>query len=145
MVQLIHELAYGHSRWRVFTDFVTLAACSISNTVDRSRFADREAEYLRIVSGYDPQKVTLFSKLLAHLALALEERPRDVLGELFMELDLGNKRAGQFFTPTHICELMGQIVVDDKIHRQVAERGFVTVQEPACGAGATVIGLANAM
>ena len=67
---------------------------------------------------------------------ALDENPeQDYLGKLFMDLDLGNEHNGQFFTPYHVCQLMADIScsLGDDIF------SVKTVNDPACGAGATLI------
>ncbi|WP_301425337.1 N-6 DNA methylase, partial [Bacteroides caecimuris] len=69
----------------------------------------------------------------------LEENPeQDFLGGIFMELNLGNGKNGQFFTPYHICDLMAKIAVDD-VSKEIDEKGYVTIHDPCCGAGATLI------
>lgn len=42
--------------------------------------------------------------------MVLDPEPRDVLGGLYMELELGNKNAGQFFTPPYISEFMAELI-----------------------------------
>ncbi len=71
----------------------------------------------------------------------------DVLGELFHELDFNDKWKGQFFTPQHICNLMGKTAVgeNDSFKNEIAKKGYFTVLEPCCGGGAMIYGVANAM
>lgn len=52
-----------------------------------------------------------------------------------MELNLGNKSTSQFFTPYHICELMAKVTEEDVI-AIVKEKGYITISDPCCGAGA---------
>lgn len=61
-----------------------------------------------------------------------------------MELELGNKWAGQFFTPISVCDAIAAVLVDDEMRNIITKRGFITVNEPAVGGGATIIGLHNA-
>ena len=81
--------------------------------------------------------------MLACLTLSLEEGMNDCLGQLFMALELGNSRAGQFFTPYHVCSLMARMICGD-VKAQCKEKGFVRVMEPAVGAGGMVIATAEA-
>jgi hypothetical protein len=62
-----------------------------------------------------------------------------------MQLEIGNSRMGQFFTPHHICELMAAVTMSDEIAEKVARHGFVSVNEPASGSGATIIAMMLAM
>lgn len=42
----------------------------------------------------------------SYTTMALDQnQEQDFLGKMFMRLDLGNRSAGQFFTPYHVCEL----------------------------------------
>lgn len=149
IAKLMRGLAGRHDLWRIFSDFVEMAACSIANAVDRSnpdRDA-REARYMEIVKAYTRDELELFPRMLAHLTEALTFAPGDVLGELFMELDLGSKWHGQFFTPYSVCQLMARLTLGDTdaMKAEVERKGFVTVNEPACGGGAMLIAMAEAM
>ena len=141
--KLVHENSRSRHPYTVFKDFCELAALSFSNAVDRAQFEVREARYLQIVKGYKADEVARFPKMLACLTLSLEEGLNDCLGELFMALELGNSRAGQFFTPYHISVLMAKILSGDA-SQLCKERGFVRVMEPAVGAGGMVIATAEA-
>ena len=73
--------------------------------------------------------------------MLLEHEPTDILGGLYMSLDLGNKGTGQFFTPPHISTFMAQILCNGDII--LPDDGFVTLSEPACGAGGMVLAFVN--
>lgn len=145
LIKLIEQNSYRHDRWRVFGDFVELAAISLSNAVDLSQRAAREARYLEIVSRYEPEEVHRFPKMLAELVSELEAGSADVLGEVFMEMDLGSKWHGQFFTPFHLCRVMAQTMVDDQMRDTIERKGFISINEPACGGAAMIIALADEM
>ena len=61
-----------------------------------------------------------------------------------MELELGNHWKGQFFTPYCVCKMMSEITVED-VDRQIEEKGYISICDPACGAGATLIAAVNSM
>jgi len=147
LIKLLQANANRHHLWDVFADFVELAALAISNSVDRSQFEEREARYLRIVGKYNADEQARFPRMLGELTLAMEAGPDDVLGAVFSELDLGNERVGQFFTPYEVCRLMARVTVGDRnqLRERIDHKGFVTLCEPACGAGAQVIAMAEAM
>lgn len=145
LIKLIEANGYKHSHWHVFSDFVELAAISISNAVDLTRREAREARYLEIVSKYEREEVERFPRMLGELVAELESGPADVLGQVFMEMDLGSKWHGQFFTPYHLCRMMAGMMVDDHMRGLIEARGFIRANEPACGGGAMVIALAEEM
>jgi len=140
---MFRRLTYHHQSWRVWSDFVEMAACAISNRFDRSNHDAREKRYLEIVQSYEREEVEEFPRLLACVTGALNENPRqDFLGDMFMTLELANHWKGQFFTPYSVCELMAELQAGD-IAERVREKGYVTVNDPACGAGALLIAFAN--
>ena len=147
LLKLMTELAAKHDNWRVFSDFVELAAISISNAVEHARAQKREARYLEVIKAYAPDEVRKFPAMLAELIMELEAEPADVLGWVFEQLDLGNKYKGQFFTPKSISQLSARMLLGDgeDIRQKIRERGFVTALEPACGGGAMIIALAEAL
>ena len=140
-VRSFNNVAHHHHRYEVFRDFVTMAAIAMHNAIRKD--AALEAEYLRIVRRYKKEDVIAMSVLLAKLVLLLDGEPRDVLGPLYMELELGNNQTGQFFTPHEISELMAQISYSDKL--QALDKPFITVSEPACGAGGMVLAFVKVM
>lgn len=129
--------------FEVWSDFVTMAACAISNAVDPSHYEEREQRYMETIAGYSPEEQNLFPLLMAHTVLALEENPeQDFLGSLYMELGLADKNKYQFFTPYNICDLMGRVTMEDLLE-QVQEKGVASINDPCCGAGATLIAAIN--
>lgn len=79
--------------------------------------------------------------------MALDAESRDALGAVYNTLGLPSADKGQFFTPWPICQMMAVATLEDPklIQDLIARKGFVRAMEPACGAGATVIALAQAM
>ena len=81
-----------------------------------------EKDILAIVGKYQKEEQALFPQMVAELTLELEDQVilgefKDVLGEVFHELELHNKWKGQFFTPQSVSDLMGRIVMNkEKIH-----------------------------
>lgn len=138
-LRVFKQLTYRHRAWDIWRDFIVMFACSLSNPVDKSHYDKREKRYLKIIKKYSKQEQKLFPELVAQTVLALEDNPeQDFLGGIFMELNLGNGSNGQFFTPYHVCDLMAKIAVDD-VSKEIAEKGYITIHDPCCGAGATLI------
>jgi hypothetical protein len=141
---LMRENARRHRLHEVFSDFCELAALAISNSVDLRQFEAREARYLAIIKRYERAEVERFPQMLALLVDWLECGFADCMGELFMSLELGDHWKGQFFTPYSVASLMAGITLGD-VKEQVQRNGFVSICEPACGAGAMVIACADAI
>lgn len=129
--------------WDIWADFITLVACTISNSVDKLHFEEREKTYLRIINKYNKEERELFPKLFAYVVVALEENPeQDFLGDIYTELGLNSKEHRQIFTPYHICHFMCEITFGD-LAKEVDEKGVVEIHDCCCGAGATLIAAAN--
>lgn len=63
-----------------------------------------------------------------------------------MNLGLGNDAGGQFFTPYDVCLAMAEMTMDpDYLKGKIEESGYITINDPACGAGATLIAAADIM
>lgn len=147
LMKLLNKIAYMHTPREVFRDFVEMAALSISNGVARNCFEDREKQYLELIKKYDAERQKLFPEAFAYLVEALESEaqagtPSDILGPLFMDMGLGDK--GQFFTPQHVATLMEKMSLSEH-DKAIEENGFIALSEPCCGAGAMVLGFAQAM
>lgn len=139
------NVAYGRRRIsQVFRDFCELSALAIRNSVDDRGRDEREARYAEIVKGYTAEEVDRFARLLAELTIELSTGLSDALGHLYMSLDLGNERLGQFFTPYEVSQLMARLTVGE-VTQALAKQPFVTVHEPASGSGGMIIALADAL
>lgn len=125
--------------WDIWKDFIIMSACALSNPVDKIHYEEREKRYLDIIQKYEPRKQVLFSELFAHMVMALEEDPeQDFLGKMYMDLNLSYDELKQVFTPYHVCQLMADITIGD-IVSQVEKQGYITIDDPCCGAGANLI------
>ena len=133
-IKTIESLSRTRHTWQAWSDFVEMAALSLAQAGNFDE--EREASYMRIVDRYELEEVQLFPKLLGMVAEALEVRYCDFLGEVFMELELGNKWKGQFFTPYHVCALMAELTFNES---DFADGRVITLNEPAVGGGAMVI------
>ncbi|ECA1950208.1 DUF1738 domain-containing protein [Salmonella enterica subsp. enterica serovar Virchow] len=143
-VTLFNRTAPHENRWQVFSDFVHMAACSLYNAVHRDE--DFEADYMRRVKRHSPEDVQNLAHLMSEVVLGLEFCPQDFLGQIFMRLELGNDRNGQFFTPYSVSYMMAQMNLSGGLPVLTSgEREFITVSDPACGAGGMIVAMAEAM
>lgn len=141
------QLTSCHRSIDIWQDFVVMSACSISNAVDKaeSHYTKREERYMRIIKKYRPEEQKLFPELLAHFVMVMEENPeQDFLGKLYMTLGLYDSHSGQVFTPYHVCQMMTDISMGDTLKEEIDRKGYVTISDPCCGAGATLIAGAHA-
>lgn len=107
-LRVFRQLTYRHRSWDIWSDFIIMFACALSNPVDKDHFDEREALYLRTIKRYNKQEQPLFSELAAYTVVALEEnQEQDFLGSIYVE--------------------------------KVKKDGYITLNDPCCGAGATLI------
>lgn len=139
----MQTLSYSRRRHEVFNDFVTMAACAISNQFDHIHYQDREELFEKVKAKYSAKEWPAFPEMLGQLKMLLKIRPGDVLGKLFMDLELGNKHTGQFFTPYHISLLMAKVTIGPEAVNTIKTKGFFNVMEPAAGGGAMIIAVAE--
>ena len=142
-LEIFHQIARHKHRYDVFRDFVTLAATALHNgaVMDEAR----ETEYVTTTGGYAREDIEGFPKLLAILVELLQPEPRDILGPLYMELDIASREQGQFFTPPELSDLMAQMTFGPDLLKPLETAPFITVSEPACGAGGMILSLVKVL
>lgn len=146
IIKDFENLAYKHGLSTVFTDYITLITCAISNSVDKLHFDEREQTYINIMKKYTQQEGKMFAEIHYKIIEILNNElyQNDVLGELYHALNLSNSWNGQFFTPIHIAHLMARMTLGN-VEKEISEKGYITINEPTCGSGVMIIAAANAM
>lgn len=142
-----YSLCKGLEPWSVWEDFITMASCAIANASDPhgKEHNAREKEYAARLEHLGGEKVReKVAQLFACVVNALDEnQEQDFLGRLFMRLNLANHWKGQFFTPYNVCDLMAELTLGESASEEVQRKGWTSVCDEACGAGATLIAAAN--
>ncbi|ECJ2402510.1 N-6 DNA methylase, partial [Salmonella enterica subsp. diarizonae] len=143
-VSVFNRIAPHENRWQVFSDFAHMAAAALYNAIHRDPTV--EADYLRRVKRYSKEDAIRMSRLLAVVTDGLEFSPTDFLGQLLMTLELGNQYLGQYFTPYSVSYMMARINMADRLPElEDGNREYITVCDPACGAGGMIVATAEAM
>lgn len=149
IVSIIEALSRTYGLDRVWSDWIEISAIALARA-DRAQFEAREARYLSIVKHYDKKELDGLVQAFAHLVMALEKRVEngqitDVLGKIFMMLNMGNSNSGQFFTPFDISLTMAQIIMPKNGYDIIRQRGYIRLAEPTAGAGGMIIAYAKVM
>lgn len=143
IVKIFESMQGAYTLWQLWGDFVTMIACEISNAVDVEHRPQRVEMYNTISSKYSQKEMERFASIFANLVEAYElDQDQDVLGELYMALGLGNDHNGQFFTPYDVCRCMAEMQIGGA-DKELEEKGWISVNDPAVGAGALLIAFAN--
>ena len=85
-IKILHSIDYSKRPATVFQDFLTVSALSFANVVYKSE--EIEKQYFEIINQY--KNLNKLAELLTITMLALEEKVQDFLGQVYMQLNLGN-------------------------------------------------------
>ena len=145
-IKVFASLSRQRERHEVLADFLELASCAIrKKTLPPGADADAiEARYMAVVGRNKPEDVRAMPELLGITALAVQDGGCDFLGQVVVELELPSQHMGQFFTPYDVSRMIAELTFDT-VDEIIAEQGFVTVQEPACGAGGMIVAAADVL
>lgn len=129
----------------VLRDFCELVFCALAKKASPwpEQQDQLEEQYMKVVGRYrDKDHVRAMPEFMA---LALGEFGNggvDFLGEVAGEMGALDGRLGQFFTPYPVSRLMAEMNFQG-VEDIIEQNGFVTVQEPAAGAGGMLLALAD--
>lgn len=155
ILKIFESLRYKRDLWSLYSDFLEMLAIAISNSAERfflpGSYEKREQRYLSLAKTYDKYELLKMSEAF-NLFVKLQDYnlestgAKDILGGLLMKLGLGDKWAGQFFTPNHVTNFMAKMVYRaEDLKAEIEKKGFVYASDPAVGGGVTMIGLLNAL
>ena len=131
-----------YSPREIWSDWVVMLAIAISQRVDYLQ--SREDLYKNISAKYSGEELESFCKLNAlYFEMVEGKQFQDLLGHLYMQLDMGNNKTGQFFTPYHISQMVAGLYQEDDIKKDLREKGWASVMDPACGGGSLLIAMAE--
>ena len=142
----IERMTYRVDKGKFISDLFACGAIAIANKTDLAQAEEREQTCLKIINSYQPAEretlVSVFGDIFALLSSVVysDGRFNDYLGELFMRCNVGNKNAGQFFTPYHISQFMAHITIDERMIKQKsAANEIITISDPCCGGGGMIL------
>src|SRR5262249_18905078 len=143
-IKAFENLARHRDKHDVLTDFLELAVCAIrKRTVPPGPATDAiEERYMAVVRRDKLEDVRPVPALLALTTLAVQDGGCDFLGQVTGDLGMVTGHMGQFFTPYDVSRMIAELTLDT-VDEVIADQGFVTVQEPACGAGGMIIAAAD--
>lgn len=143
-INILDKFHYKYPKWKVWNDFLYLSAVSIANLFPTAEKKEREKQYQAIWNSYPEEYQVLLPQLLAVVIVAMDENPeQDFLGTLYHKLELHQQQKGQFFTPYHISHLMAELQFIGTNPDELNADNYISVNDPACGAGAMLIAFAN--
>lgn len=157
MVEPVNELykkidaAFGkinrYDRYSVYSDFFEIASLEISHI-----FFNHDAKKLLkpFYEKYTKEEMLALGEIHNSIIELMQYYQSngvyfDVAGKIFHTMGMLSRDKGQFFTPQHLADLCGRLTISKDIDAEIAEKGYITVNEPACGGGAQVLAMATAL
>lgn len=141
-VSMFRDTARNLRRWEVFSDFITLAASELD--MARIRTPKNIERSREICAKYSESDINNMHALFGLMICALDAKFHDFLGAIFMELELGDDRNGQYFTPYNVQSLLARLLMPD-FDETIRREGFVTVSDPASGAAGMIVAYAEVL
>ncbi len=146
-VRALDQFDRSKTRTEIFRLFCEMTYCALAKRA--SPFADQqdrlEAEYMDCVGRF-PNKddIRRMPEMMAIAIEAIAGGGLDFFGQVAAEIGALDAGLGQFFTPYEISRLMAEMSLGDA-PAQIEAQGFISVSEPAAGAGGMVLALADAL
>ena len=148
------DLCYLNSQMRmaeVFDLWLEMCALAFRNQACKLRgndteWQENEDRYLKIVSEIGGKKgADLAAEALTLFSASMLEKPCDFLGQFYMSHEMGNERAGQFFTPYSVSKMLSGITVEEAKEKINKFSNFevLSINDPTCGAGGMLVAAAD--
>ena len=141
-VSLFDEMCYkkGLHKRSAWSDLMLMFACDISNITEIREDVkkNRIKQYKECEERLGGSDIPI--RLLAILIQALSDNPgEDFLGKVYMNVGMGEKNWGQFFTPSSVASLMSRITILQGADDNIAKNGYTSVADPTVGSGAMLL------
>ena len=147
IIENIGKMSDRYTPYQIFSDWITLTALSIQNSckmIHDKIYKEREEIYITVAKRYTPDELKTLSNMTGALAILLEEKFGDILGDIYMKCGCGNKNTGQFFTPYHLSYLTAKLCYENQFSH-LEENEQIEVNEPSTGGGGMMIAIAQVM
>lgn len=133
----------GEDGFRLWESFVSVTAYELYTStalVESPAFKGIEKHY-EVFKKYEKE----FAIMLNCIVEELDRNPRqDLLGSLFMELELNSSDKQQIFTPYHMSEMLSRISMDkEHLQSEIDSRGYIMINDPCAGGGSILVGAFN--
>lgn len=148
------DLCYLNSQMRmaeVFDLWLEMCALALRNEACKLRendteWQENETRYLKIVSEIGGKKgADLAAEAFGLFNKSMLESPCDFLGQFYMNNEMGNERAGQFFTPYSVSKMLSGITVEEAKEKilKFSSLEVLSINDPTCGAGGMLVAAAD--
>lgn len=147
IIKLFQSAHYSKSVHELFAVWAEVSALTVHQMPYHAMLLPKdddfraiEEQYMTAIKGLDREILDLICEVYSWVEFGLIRFERDILGPVYMGLEIGSKRGGQYFTPEGVCDMMAQLTFDPGIFDAITDRP-VTFHEPASGSGGMLISL----
>ena len=131
--ELCNKLSFTHGKYSekdIFKDLVELDTYLILSGMLNQE--DKAKEFDKVMKKYTTSEQKDMWQLIVELndLYSKQHEPNDILGEIFNNLNMGNFKTGQYFTPAHISMGIAEIIEIDE--KEIKEKGYTSLHEPSC-------------
>lgn len=135
-LDVLEDADYSIRLYDKFREFCKISAFSISAAFQPYKSGEA-------LKGINHIKLQKYQNAFDIMVEALTERKQDFLGQFFSLNNFGNRKNGQTFTPYHVSLLIAQM--QSGYESIINRRGYITVSDPASGAGGMIIAFAQTL
>lgn len=140
-IRELHQMADRRNVVEVFGDAVGMMASALQTAIPSDRKAAEE-RYKQYAARYTQDEMQHMTALLSIVVNALDKRRESFLGPVLEDIGAANARNGQFLTPNDVAKVMAELNMCR--HKRTPGK-IVTMDDPSCGAGVTLIAQGEAM
>ena len=136
VIKVLERAAPVRGKRETFEAFVKIATAALIKAPEK--------EWNELINGWE-KRITDFSQCLGELlTFGAHNVVRDVIGTIYMQWEIGNARAGQYFTPWTLAKAMALMTLGkpDEMRQPTADNPL-TVCDPACGSGIMLLAAAD--
>ena len=135
ILRLVEKGLYKTNAHEFLSDIFECGAICVSNRFDMTQAAERENRYLQIINKYDSNTQQLMAEIFAKIYVLLSRQIEpsvgfnDYLGELYMQSETSNSKAGQFFTPYCISKMCAETSINAEMVKEYTDQDkILTIQ-----------------
>lgn len=156
-IDTFNAAAKNSSRAKLFDNFLTISTAALNRDEKTFATVDDKPLHMKLFAALAGalndaigQKILRDNFLGLDLKIPCNESAKpqykDMLGEIFCDLDLFEQDAGQVFSPQSTANIIGELTLTPALVRdEIQRRGFVSIKEDCCGSGVLILGGLNAL
>lgn len=139
--EIFNECKYKLDTSTLFYDLMKISAISIQNVFINS--PELEKEYLYTINKYSKEEIKILEELFALIVMMLQTHGeiKDILGDIYCNLNYRDKKLGQVFTPEHIARVMAKSIIGE----DSKSKEIISICDPTCGSGAMLMAAAHVL